>query len=467
MQHHLKRLNSWCWNDHDNVFPPIRIFFLVGTCFFYFLDIFFDSLAAWEHRSAWNDGNQQAQSYFIATLIFLIFPSIGINFLSLGMYTWSCFIIRKRRNSTNHPNNNDHQTNDISLQSISDSTRRTSVESTTSSSLTIENDAARELYNEEPDSGVEFYPLDHFRTSAYIVVFILHVCQLGFIFRVIRLLYLRKKDQYSFDRYRDISFLRLMEGFLESAPQLLIQMYILFVEDLSDANHIVITGGTVLISLCSLSLAVADYSSASKDIFYYDPSPDSNRRPRLSWVGYILVIAWNFMIILSRMTSITLFASEYGAYAVLFGVLHFLVMFYLQLKGSNLVIWRKEVTDYTKNKLSPSDCLCNFIIQVITAAFNVFFPFKVRYGKSFSFMITYYILITHETALLVLLWLVHIDYSKQLWYYVIAPIIVFLGLIIGILLQLIYYKFFQPKDRPTLPKIHNISHPLNHMFNYI
>ena len=82
-------------------------------------------------------------------------------------------------------------------------------------------------------------------------------------------------DHFAFDRYRDISFLRLMEAFLEAAAQSVLQLYIL-------------TRTTT--------------------------RPRQEHFQRLSWGAYFVILFWHLSMIFGRQISLALFASVYGRY---------------------------------------------------------------------------------------------------------------------------------------------------------
>ncbi len=504
-----RRCNHWCWNDSGNRFPPVRMIFLVGTCFFYCADFIIDTFAAIEHYLAWRDGSELSFSYFVSTVIFIVCPTIIINFVSIALYTWS-YVVHKDRSlrlgycSKVHSNQSENirpllwhrgkitrklqntasQQYDGQIQLVPVVTvtnrnqdkkmsRQTSFSkrpprysgkkvTTDLETLTEEADNNEEYEiveeKEEIDAVPEFYPLDQLTTKHFLLIVLLHILQVGFIYRVIRLFYQREKDPYSFDRYRDISFLRLMEAFLESAPQLLLQLFVVVVEDITDPVRKAVTAIAVVVSMISLSLAISDYISAGKDIIYYDPPPNRVRKPRLSWTGYLLVALWNLGMTISRGVAISLFASEYGHYVFIIGAVHYLVMLYWLYRQDTYVM-KTEVSDF--NSRSRRKRICdNYGIELLAAAFNMFFLFKLFSGDSILYCTAYYTLFFTENMLMISLWYVHVDYTVQLWYLEAAPIGVFMSFMIGLCFLLIYYMYFQPKDMPDLQRDPNMFHPV-------
>ena len=461
----VKSLYLCCWNDKRNSFPPIRIVSLLCTSLSYLLDVVFDSVAAWEHLDAYiQHGSHSELYYFGLTLGFILLPTLIINLLSLCLYTWTRYLCNRKSKT--------HEPVPVSLHPITTEIMQydTNVSTSAIEEIEIEHSHvnstnSQEIQQEDTDHGVEFYHVDDFSPVQSIGVVVVHILQLGFAFRVVRLLYRRNKDKYSFDRYRELSFLRLMEAFLESAPQLLLQLYIVSLEDIPDIARKAWTVIVVIFSTISLSLAIADYSSACKDVLYYDPPPVKERKPRLSWLGYFLIILWHLFMTISRAISIVLFATVFGWYCTFLIVLiHYVIIFHW-LKTSNRnnsTVWIESVTDFSTSNHQPhkrscKQCCCNAIIQLLAAAFNVFFLFKVYSGDSVGYITSYYILFFYENVFMICLWYVSVDY---LWYLHVAPITVVLCFIIGLLLMLVYYWFFQPKDKPNLARSHSTTHPL-------
>ncbi len=495
------------------------------------------------------DSDPNSKYYLAATLFFIIVPSIIVNFISWALYTWGWLTYRNkklkkfcrkrlepmkyvkhsnqrseqdevlvggvhvinwsssRRRNCNSPdpvtslsNNHTRQSTGgvvIELEAHKDSSCGTySVNTSTSrdsvghrlkgSNIPILSEEGDDMTDYvETDSGLEFYPLDLFDLSEYIAVTIIHVCLLGYLFRVVRLIYMRKYDRFAFDRYRDISFLRLIESLLESAPQLVLQLYLLVIHEEAVLWYRIVTPISIIFSMVSLALSAGDYVSAAKDINYYDPPPNRERKPRLSWPGYITVVLSRLGMIVARGLAFSLFATRYGAFVFLIVGIHYFVMVYW-MYWQHAHVFKHRPRDFGSSALHP-DCdpevlswknciwpfkhgLCgNYGIEFIAACFNIFFHFKIKDVGTIITVIPFYLLTFVENTLMILLWYFGRDRSIFIWYGIPALVTVFAAFVFGSILLIFYYILCQPNRKNSLEPDESLDHPtmtstLNRMY---
>ena len=546
-QGQCRRLYRFCWNDKNNIFPPIRIFFLVGTCLFFAIDVGLDIWVAYEHYVAYRDGTDEYAGYYLyTTLFFIIVPQLMINLISWLLYTWGLIVYNSERVRTYYhrqledlkyvefdeeghrrkdsvhvdnvrviswpwygqskqrklkcshttsppvpfssprtspinsprPANPDYQQETMfydDLREAPSGLKTASIAHVYEHSQSHRKSESEAPMVDETDTHLEFYPLDLFDVYEYILVTLLHVFLLGFIFRVVRLIYKRKEDKYSFDRYHDVSFLRLIESFLEAAPQLLLQLYIVIVHDESRLSYNIITPISIIVSVCSLALSVADYISAVKDLYFYDPPPHRERKPRLTWTGYFLIIFWHLSMIVGRGIAFALFASTFGGYIFLIVGVHYLAMVYwMYWQQANVLIHSSEdydarsrgaVNDAIKRRsirscLDPRNHMCsNYGMEFVIAAFNIFFHFKIKEGGSVETLVPFYMLSFVENTIMIFLWYFARDFGIYTWYAIPSIVTVFVSFAIGMIFLGIYYYKFQPHKQTNLEPDPDLDHP--------
>ena len=300
---------------------------------------------------------------------------------------------------------------------------------------------------ESTDGGTSFYPLDCLSRLDFVTVTVLHVLQLAFPVRAVRLLWFSTRDPFSYFRYRDISFLRLMEAFLESCPQAILQLYLMQVQEEPVVFYRVITPLSILSSFVGLALAVADFASAGKDILAFVPisclpevghvAKDHQSHKRMSWLMYFVVIIWHLCIISARGLALSFFAAGFSGYVFLILAMHYLIM----------VCWMYHQTGQMyklaigeERKRSRVCCLCRrYLIEFIVAGFNLFFYFSINDDGDDSdssahvlkCITAYHILVFVENAVMTMLWFAVVD--LELWYSYLGLVAVFMlyGLGVG------------------------------------
>ncbi|CAG2117740.1 unnamed protein product [Medioppia subpectinata] len=134
---------------------------------------------------------------------------------------------------------------------------------------------------------------------------------------------------------RELSRAGIIETFMESAPQLVLQLYI--VEMRSTQNIGVLSGVGVLASLLGLSISVVTYERMR--VWYFNGSKWSLPEHGANYL-------WRLFEINARVLAISLFASVFPIHLAVVGCVHYLAMF----------VWIGDVMSDTdrKNKTSSA-----------------------------------------------------------------------------------------------------------------
>ncbi|XP_029452009.1 XK-related protein 6 [Rhinatrema bivittatum] len=266
------------------------------------------------------------------------------------------------------------------------------------------------------------------RISVWIWQSVIHILQMGQVWRYIRTMYLgiqsqrQKEHQRRFYwammyEYADVNMLRLLETFLESAPQLVLQLCIMIQKNRADTLPCV----SSVASLMSLAWVLASYHKLLRD------SRDDKKS--MSYRGALIHIFWRLFTISSRVISFALFASIFQLYFGIFVVIHWCAMAFWIIHGG---------TDFCMSKWE--EILFNMVVGIV----YIFCWFNVKEGRTRYRMFAYYTLVLTENAALTFLWYFYRDPNTTDSYAVPALCCIFLSFAAGIAVMLLYYGILHP-----------------------
>uniref|UniRef100_A0A8C5MI07 XK-related protein n=1 Tax=Leptobrachium leishanense TaxID=445787 RepID=A0A8C5MI07_9ANUR len=266
------------------------------------------------------------------------------------------------------------------------------------------------------------------RMSVWIWQSVIHILQMGQVWRYIRTMYLgiqsqrQKEHQRRFYwammyEYADVNMLRLLETFLESAPQLVLQLCIMIQKNRADTLPCV----SSVASLMSLAWVLASYHKLLRD------SRDDKKS--MSYRGALIHLFWRLFTISSRVISFALFASIFQLYFGIFVVVHWCVMAFWIIHGG---------TDFCMSKWE--EILFNMVVGIV----YIFCWFNVKEGRTRYRMFAYYTVILMENAALTFLWYFYRDPDTTDFFAVSALCGVFFCFAAGIVFMLLYYVVLHP-----------------------
>ncbi|XP_071511144.1 XK-related protein 6-like [Diadema antillarum] len=244
-----------------------------------------------------------------------------------------------------------------------------------------------------------------------------HVLQLGVLKRYWRnmkfgLLSHKKKKYHELMIYenRNITVLRLLQAFMESAPQLVIQVYMMV--DVEELYWL--AGASVLFSLWSLAQALEEYYEVKRDA--------CPNRKSITFPAMQLRVAWRLFMITSRVIAIVLFAAIYEWWVfVVVGVHWLVIMVWL--------VWQKTSSCDIKFEEVLFDCVIGFI--------HIFCFFNVKKGATRYRALFFYTVIFVENTVMFGLWYSNQDSREQI-YSIPALVFIWGGFFVGIFLMAFY-----------------------------
>ncbi|XP_027745337.1 XK-related protein 4 [Empidonax traillii] len=258
---------------------------------------------------------------------------------------------------------------------------------------------------------------------------LVHILQLGQVWRYFHTMYLgiRSRQSGENDRWRfywkmvyeyaDVSMLHLLATFLESAPQLVLQLCIVVQTRTLQA----LQGLTAAASLVSLAWALASYQKALRD------SRD-DKKP-ISYMAVIIQFCWHFFTIAARVITFALFASVFQLYFGIFIVLHWCIMtFWIVHCETEFCITKWE----------------EIVFDMVVGIIYIFSWFNVKEGRTRCRLFIYYFVILLENTALSVLWYLYKAPQISDAFAIPALCVVFSSFLTGIVFMLMYYAFFHP-----------------------
>ncbi|NXG48879.1 XKR7 protein, partial [Psilopogon haemacephalus] len=224
----------------------------------------------------------------------------------------------------------------------------------------------------------------------------------------------------------DISMLRLLETFLKSAPQLVLQLSIMVQQNSIEP----LQGLSASASLVSLAWMIASYQKVLRD-------SREDKMP-MSYKGAVVQILWHLFTIAARAIAFALFASVFQLYFGIFIVTHWCIMTFWIIQGE---------TDFCMSKWE--EIIYNMVVGII----YIFCWFNVKEGRSRYRMGIYYVITLSENAALTILWFLYYDRDTTSDFdALILVCAVSSSFALGIFFMFIYYCLLHPNGPIFSPR---------------
>ncbi|XP_028316761.1 XK-related protein 8.3 [Gouania willdenowi] len=255
---------------------------------------------------------------------------------------------------------------------------------------------------------------------------LLHVLQLGFLCRHISAIFQgfkvwwRKQEGSDYAIYltHDLSMLRLIETFCESAPQLTLMIYVMLCTNKARTVQFV----SIAASTTSIAWMVVDYHRSLRSFL-----PDKAQQ---GWGSSLIYFLWNLLLIAPRVAALALFSSVLPGYISA----HFLLLWLVFV----LWVWRQN-TDFM-------DSACGEVLYRATVALIWYFSwFNVAEGRTRGRSLIYHTFMTVDGGVLLGTWWCYRDPVRTEPYGLALIIALPLTYLLGLLFKALYYCCFHPK----------------------
>ncbi|XP_072109576.1 XK-related protein 9-like [Mobula birostris] len=258
---------------------------------------------------------------------------------------------------------------------------------------------------------------------------VLHVFQMGVLLRFIEALKygykaaFKKEETTLFAIYSatDLSMLRLFEAFLEAAPQLVLQVFILLISD--DRENIQYV--SVILSCMSISWATLDYYATLKKSLPDHPT-------LICGFPYLLYFFYKLLTLNARILLITLLTTIDIRFMIVYLFVSWLIM---------IICVCVQKTKFCSSKIQEG------IYRAVVAIILVFTFFNIKDKNTRIIMSIYYVFRFVETiAVLAICWLLK-DFIDVKSYSLPVGFTIVFSLILGIICLVLYYSCCHPTGR--------------------
>ncbi|XP_030758544.1 XK-related protein 7-like [Sitophilus oryzae] len=265
-----------------------------------------------------------------------------------------------------------------------------------------------------------------------VFVLLLHCLQIGVLWRYARLLVPVQLSTVK-NEVRDLCLLRLVHGFLQAAPMLLLQLSLLADTTQSQGVPADLVTVSACLSLFSVCWALASFSKHVQSV----------DRLVLTWLGVVSQLLWRTGTVTSRALALSAYTAIYHSWIFLVLALHWACMF----------LWLLSPRSPFHGERGRKLGVCALLAAIYVLAY-----INLQDKPHGRTMTIFYVVMLLENSLLVGAWVAAV-WNFRFEHWELVPIVTVLLFFLGIGFMLLYYRFFHVRRLVEKPAAVSLGPP--------